>query len=251
MAIPRKGADSHAGSPPKRTSVIAIAPAVAYPVLAHLATVTASPGLTIASVAVLALAILLPGLLSGRPAAWIGALLAAVAIVLLARQDAAALVLFLPPVLINFFVAWLFGHTLAQGRRPLIERLVRLLHPPEEALDPAIARYAWRLTATWASLIAGLGLLTLALALLAAPGGLLETAGVTPPITVPIETWSLFANLLNYLVVGAFFVAEWFYRRRRFPQQAYRNLFDFLKQAAGAGPALLADLRNGRGGSQA
>lgn len=243
---------TEAGTPARDAARAAtVLPAVAYPVLAHLAVVTASPGLTVASVAVLALAVLLPGLISGRLAAWVGALLAACAIVLLARQDAAGLVLFLPPVLINFFLAWLFGHTLARGHRPLIERLVRLLHPPGEVLDPEVVRYARSLTATWTVLLGGLGFLNLLLALLASPGGLLETAGVAPPVAVPIETWSLFANLLNYLVVGAFFVAEWFYRRRRFPQQQYRNLFDFLRQAAGVGPALLADLRGGRGGSRA
>jgi len=249
--IPRRGADPHAGQAKRPAGLVTTLPAVAYPLLAHLAIVTASPRLTVVSVAVLALAVLLPGLISGRPAAWIGALLAACAIVLLARQDAAGLVLFLPPVLINFFVAWLFGHTLAPGDRPLIERLVRLLHPPGEVLDPEIVRYARTLTATWAVLLGGLGLLNLLLALLASPGGLLETAGAVPPVVVPIETWSLFANLLNYLVVAAFFVAEWFYRRHRFPQQQYRNLLDFLRRAAGVGPALLADLRGGRGGSRA
>lgn len=228
--------------------MVAWLPAAAYPVLAHLATVQASPGLTLASIAALALAMFLPGLLSGRLAAWLGALLAAAVVIQLARQDAAALVLFLPPVLANFFVAWLFGHTLGPGRRSLVERLVRLLHPPEEVLDPDIARYATRLTAAWAALLAGLGVLNLLLALFATPGGLLERAGFMPPVTVPIQTWSLFANLLNYLFVGAFFVAEWFYRRRRFPQQQYRNLFDFMRRAAGVGPALLADLRGGRRG---
>jgi len=223
---------------------------MAYPLIAHAATVMSSRGLTLASLVALALAVLLPGLLARRAAAWLGAAAAVAIVVVLVRQNAAALVLFVPPVLFNFFFAWLFGHTLGPGRRPLVERLVRLLHPPDEALDPEIARYARKLTAAWTLLLAGLGVLNLLLALLASPGGLLETGGLAPPITVPIETWSLFANLLNYLVVGAFFLAEWTYRRRRFPQQTYRNLFDFLRQAAGVGPALLADLRRGRSGPQ-
>jgi len=226
---------------------VTTAPAVAYPLLAHAATVTASARLTLASVVALALAMLLPGLLAQRPAAWTGAVFAAAAIVLLVRMDAAALVLFLPPVLINVFLAWLFGRTLGTGRPSLIERLVRLLHPPEEDLDPAIAAYATRLTAAWTVLFTTLASVNLLLALFATPGGLLEAAGLAPTWAVPIETWSLFANLLNYLVVGLFFVVEWIYRRRRFPQQPYRNLLDFLRRAAAVAPALLADLHAGRG----
>lgn len=222
-------------------------PAVGYPLLAHAATLTDSPRLTLASVAALALAVLLPGLLARSVRAWIAAAAAAAGLVLLARQDAAALVLFLPPVLINAFLAWLFGRTLGAGRPTLIERLVALLHPPEEPLDPAVGRYAARLTAAWTGLFVVLGSVNLLLALFASPGGLLESAGLAPPLAVPLATWSLFANLLNYLIVGAFFLAEWTYRRRRFPQQPYRNLLDFLRRAAAAGPALVADI-TGRGG---
>lgn len=222
-------------------------PAVAYPLLAHAATITGNSRLTLASVVALVLAVLMPALLQGRAAAWAAAAACGAGIFMLARLDAAALVLYLPPVLLNFFLAWLFGHTLRAGRLSLIERLVRLLHDPDEELDPAIDRYARRLTATWTALFIVLGSINLVLALLATPGGLLEVAGFDAGATVPRDVWSLFANLVNYLIVGAFFCAEWLYRRRRFPQQTYRSLFDFLQRAAAAGPALLASLRAERG----
>jgi hypothetical protein len=85
------------------------------------------------------------------------------------------------------------------------------------------------------------------LALIASPQGLLLAAGFTPPVTVPLEVWSLFANVLNYLIVGAFFVLEYGYRRRRFPQQPYRHIFDFLRRAGAAGPAVLRDLGHSGG----
>jgi len=218
-------------------------PAVAYPLLAHAATIAASRGLALASVVALALGGLLPGLLARRLAAWLGALSAAAGIVLLARFDAAALVLFLPPILINFFLAWLFGRTLGRGRPTLIERLTYLLHSPDEVLDPAIGQYAARLTAVWTALFVVLGVVNLLLALVATPSGLLESAGYSPPLTAPLATWSQFANLWNYAIVGAVFVGEWSYRRRRFPQQPYRNIFDFIRRAVGVGPALVADIR--------
>ena len=57
--------------------------------------------------------------------------------------------------------------------------------------------------------------------------------GLTLPVTVALDTWSLFANVLNYLIVGAFFAAEYWFRRRRFPQQTYRGFIDFMRQLAG------------------
>ena len=85
--------------------------------------------------------------------------------------------------------------------------------------------------------------MNLALALLASPGGLLLAAGMQPSLTVPRETWSLFANLMNYLVVACFFLAEYAYRRRRFPEQPYAGLLDFLRRAGAVTPAVLASIR--------
>ena len=73
------------------------------------------------------------------------------------------------------------------------------------------------------------------LALCAEPGGLLLTFGLQPVVTVPLSLWSLFANVLNYLLVAALFVVEFVYRRRRFPQQPYRGLLDFTRRVASLG----------------
>jgi len=216
--------------------------AVSYPLLAHAAVMLRSAPLTLASVTVLAAALVLPGLRDGRPLAWLAAAGSAAGVLALARLDAAALVLYVPPVMINAYLAWLFGHTLKPGRTSLIERLVRQLHDPEEQLDDDIPAYAARLTAAWTFLFSLLGLVNLALAVLASPGGLLLAAGVQPALTIPRETWSLFANLLNYLIVACFFLGEYAYRRRRFPDQPYASLLDFLRRAGGALPAVLASV---------
>lgn len=165
-------------------------------------------------------------------------------LVLVARSHATVLALHLPPVVINFALAWLFGHTLARGRVPLVERLVRVLHAGEEQIDPAIIVYARRVTLGWTLLLAALGFTNLILALCAAPDGILQALGVTPPFTVTQESWSLVANIGSYLVVAVFFVVEYAYRRRRFPQQPYRNAFEFLRRAAAAGPQIMASFRD-------
>lgn len=225
---------------PQVRRVVAVALAVAYPVLAHAASVLDSPALTLASVVVLAAAVLGRPLLDGRRWVWFALPVAALLIVWLARLDAVALVLFLPPVLLNAYLAWLFGHTLARGNIPLIEHLVRLLQPRGLPFEPGVIGYTRTLTGLWTGLFMLLGATNLALAALATPGGLLEIAGIHAPITVRLETWSLFANVLNYLLVAAIFLLEFSYRRRRFPGRPYRSLLDFIRRAGAVAPALAA-----------
>jgi uncharacterized membrane protein len=189
--------------------------------------------------ALLAAAVLLPSLLRGRTAAWLALPLVLAGLWQLSRMHINQLPLYVAPVLIPAFVAWVFGHTLAKDKIPLIERLVRVLHPPAEPLDPAIAPYARRLTLTWTVLLIAIATLNLVLAAVVSPEGLLLAAGYAPPFTVSQPTWSLFANVIGYLLVVGFFLIEYAYRRRRFPQQPYRNLLDFLRRMAAATPQLM------------
>jgi uncharacterized membrane protein len=221
--------------------------AVAYPLFAHAASVLGSRSLTLASVAILAMAVLARPLLSKRRWAWLALPVLALAFAALWKLDSAALVLFLPPVLLNAYLAWLFGHTLARGGTPLIERLVRLLQPPGVPPEEGVVEYAQLLTKMWAALFVVLALTNLVLAACARPAGLLETIGIHTTISVSRETWSLFANVLNYLIVAAVFLLEFSYRRRRFPGRPYRNLPDFLRRAAAVGPALLATIGRKQG----
>jgi uncharacterized membrane protein len=201
----------------------AVALAVAYPLIAHGASILESRRLTIASVVVLAAAILARPLLERRRWAWLAVPVAALAIAALWRFDAAALVLFLPPVLLNVYLAWLFGHTLARGSVPLVERLARLLQPAGVPLEPGVVEYTGLLTKLWTALFILLAATNLVLAVFATRA-----------------TWSLFANVLNYLIVAILFLIEFAYRRRRFPGRPYRNLPDFLRRAAAVAPALAA-----------
>ena len=206
---------------------------VTYPIAAHLAVLSDATGFIAASVGLLVLLVLLPGLLTQRPVAW-GLLLAAgTGLYIAAVRGQALLLLFLPPILINGFMAWLFGHTLRPGRLPLIERIIRALHGGLDDIDTTMIGYARRLTFAWATLFVTLATVNFALAALATPGGLLLAGGIAPPVAVPLEAWSLFANVLNYLIVGAMFAIEFQVRRRRFPQQSYRGFFDFLRRLSG------------------
>ncbi len=205
---------------------------LAYPLAAHAAILTMNPTLIAASIALLVLIILLPGLRRRRVVAWALLVAAGVGLSAIAGREQTLLLLFLPPILINGFMAWVFGHTLRPGQLPLIERIIRILHGNAAGVDSDIAAYARRLTLAWTSLFIALAAANLALAALARPGGILLAFGLNLPVTVSLDTWSLFANVLNYLIVGAFFVIEYWFRRQRFPQQTYRGFFDFIRRLA-------------------
>ncbi|MCK7592362.1 ketosynthase [Pseudomarimonas salicorniae] len=211
--------------------------AVTYPLLAHAAAWSGQPVWALLAGGVLVLLVLWPALARGHWLAWLSLLLCAAGLAALYQRALGTLPLFAPPVLLNAFLAWLFGRTLAAGRRPLIEQMVRVLHGEPDAIDAGVAPYARRLTALWAGLFAALAVINLILALLAVPDGLLVETGFAPPLAVPLSLWSLFANVLNYVIVAAFFLLEYAYRRRRFPDQPYRNVVDFTCRVARLGPA--------------
>jgi uncharacterized membrane protein len=213
-----------------------IALAIAFPLITHAAVVSRSGSLTLASLAVLAALVLLPRLVRWQALAWCAVPLVVLGLFWLWRVHAVWLPLYATPVLISFGVAWLFGHSLAAGSTPLIERVARLLHDTE--ISPEVSRYARRVTVAWTVLMTVMGLWNLALALIARPDGVLLMMGIQPPFTVAVETWSLFANFLNYVIVAVFFVVEYIFRGSRFRdhQKRYRNMFEFMRRAAAVGP---------------
>jgi uncharacterized membrane protein len=219
--------------------ILTTACAIAYPVIAHVAVARGSTGWIVTAIALLGMTMLLPGLFAGRTLAWIFVPMIGLSCWLIARSPTPVMPLYIAPMLVPAFMAWVFGHTLAPGRTPLIAQFVRFMHRDHEEPEAAVWVYARRLTLAWTVLFIALASINVLLAMFAEPDGLLLAAGLRLPITVPQYWWSMFANLIGYLLVAAFFVIEYAYRRRRFPQQPYRNLFDFMKQMTAAMPVLL------------
>jgi uncharacterized membrane protein len=210
----------------------------AYPVLAHFAVARNSAALTIAALTLLAAVSLLPGLARGAAAAWLAVPLVGAAYWWLSSIEQPVLPLYLPPIVVPAFLACVFGNTLRPGHTPLISQLIRLLHAPGDEPDSAVWPYARRLTGVWTALFVALATFNLLLAALVEPDGLLRASGIDPGLAVSHELWSLFTNLIEYLIVAAFFVIEYAYRRQRFPRQPYRNMFDFLRRMLAAMPRI-------------
>lgn len=93
-------------------------------------------------------------------------------------------------------LAW-FGRTLRGGREPLVTSMARHVH---ETMSAELLAYTRRVTAAWCVFFLAMALTSTALFFWA-----------------PVETWSLFANLLNLPLVAAMFLAEYLWRRLRHP----------------------------------
>jgi len=215
-----------------------IACALAYPLLAHWASHDGRGWVAALALADLALVILIEPLLHRRGWAWGVFVLLLAGLWALALTSHAHLLLLAPPVLFVGLVAWFFGRSLRAPREPLITRIVAAMDQCEPAqLPPSLYRYSRNLTAAWAVLLALLAVVNGVLALVAVPDGVLDSLGHPPAWGVPREHWSLIANLLNYGVVGGFFIGEYALRHRFFPHRPYRNFLEFLQQMGRLGPA--------------
>lgn len=146
-------------------------------------------------------------LLVRHPLRWLlPPLAAAVVLVLEPRAD---WLLYVPPVAINLALCWLFGRTLVGGRTPLIARFALM---EQGTLTDELAVYTRRLTWLWTLLFAGAALASVVLALSGSR-----------------DAWSLFTNLVNYLLVAALFLGEFVYRRVRFRNYRHQPLLQLLR----------------------
>ncbi|MEO6137730.1 MAG: ketosynthase [Luteimonas sp.] len=216
--------------------------AIAYPLLAHLASDRHNGMLAVIALGDIALIVLLQPLLQRRGWSWGLLLVLAAALWVLLASGYALLPLLLVPVALLALVGYGFGRTLRGNRIPLITRMLCGLDGVQiSELSPELRRYTRSLTAAWAALLGVMALVNLTLALLAVPDGLLASVGVASPLPVTRAQWSWCANVLNYGVVAGFFLAEFRYRQRKFPGR-YHNLLDFLQRMARLGPAFWRDV---------
>jgi uncharacterized membrane protein len=97
----------------------------------------------------------------------------------------------------NLVLAIVFGRTLLAGREPLVGRFARAVHGD---LPPEVVRYTRRVTVAW----------TIFFVLLFATSCALYLGRF-------LEAWSLLANIVTPLLVGAMFVIEYAVRLRALP----------------------------------
>ena len=217
--------------------------ALGYTACAHLASLWHSDPLAFAAMLSLVAMMLVEPLLAGRRWAWLALPLALWGSWALYRAGLAAVPLLLVPVVFVLAIAWVFARTLRPGATPLITRILMGIEgfATVDDVGADLRSYTRRLTAAWALVLGALALLNLLLALVASPDGLLESLGIPSPWPITQEQWSWFANILNYGVVGGFFIVEFAIRKRRFPGR-YKSFADFMRKMVALGPVFWRDL---------
>lgn len=165
---------------------------VLYPFLVHAAVVLGSPWLEWAAIMLLGWNLLAPGLARRAFWAYLAVILTIAGGTGFVVLGGGPLFLYAAPVLIFAALCWLFGQTLMRDRRPLITAIADAIRGP---LPLSVVRYTYRLTQFWAGLFALMAAINLLLALFA-----------------PVVVWSLFANFVNYLLIGLVFLGEWLFR---------------------------------------
>lgn len=161
-----------------------------------------------------------------RALIWLGV----IALTAIAYRSGNALLRDALPALLTSFVAWLFARTLRTGRTPLIARAIAALDGPQWLADPAVARYARRLTLVWATYLFLLAAVVAALALHAHYGATSWTWA---------QTAQRFGAAGVPLAVAALFIGEFALRRRLLPQAPRRGFFGFVRDLIRHWPALL------------
>ena len=137
-------------------------------------------------------------------ALWIGLIIFAVYIIFV---DAIYVALYLPPVLILSFFILNFSKSLLPGQEALLTKIARVIFHDD---GPETAIYTSQVTWLWTCFLILILVETIAISLFA-----------------PIEVWSLFTNVLNYLFMCLLFIIEYIYRQVRF---GYRyNIFYYLR----------------------
>ena len=186
---------------------------IAYPFLVHWAVLGGGALVWWAALMIPALVALLSPLRRRAPWAWAGVAAAAALAWWLVRAGVAPYLLYLPPILINLMLLAIFARGLGGPGPSLVTRMAEIMHG--EALPDEVAAYTHRVTWAWVILFAVMTTANLLLALLA-----------------PREIWSLFANFINYLIVGLLFGVEYAIRRQRFPDYDHPGFFTFLRRLA-------------------
>ena len=189
--------------------------ALAYPLLLHASVIYADSRLAFAALACLSAVALYVPLAQRRAWAWLllGAVLAALG--LLQSSGHGAVASYLPSLAIPAALGLLFGSSPRPGREALITGIARFARKAQ--MPAELERYTRRLTLVWTGMFA-----------------LMFTVALLLIVLQQWRLWSLVTNFISYLLVGALFFVEYWYRRWRFPQHEHGGFIEHIRTVATA-----------------
>ncbi|MAT92954.1 MAG: ketosynthase [Halioglobus sp.] len=182
---------------------------LAYLLTCHFAVTRGQPELQLAALTLLSVGLIFRGLLANHAASWmfVFALVASGVIAYLLGMG--RYLLYLPPIVLPLLLWAVFARSLGPGRTPLVTAIARAVRG---GLSQALSRYTRGVTRMWCGFFLLLALWSMLLAVFAPPA-----------------LWSLFTNLLNYLLIALLFVAEFVYRRYRFRDVTHQGFWQYLR----------------------
>lgn len=151
---------------------------------------------------------------TGAHRAWLGLYLALVTLGMVNLFTDTHYALFVPPVVINLAIGLVFAMSLRRAATPLVEQMMRFEYSGQAPPAP-VARYARRLTGVWVGYFAAVAALSVVLA-----------------IAAPLETWSLFVNVLSYVFAIALVITQFLYRFLRYRRYGVFMPWDTLRGMA-------------------
>ncbi|TAN04971.1 MAG: xanthomonadin biosynthesis protein [Rhodanobacteraceae bacterium] len=151
----------------------------------------------------------------------------------------AVLALMALPVVFLALAGWLFARTLRRGREPLVTRFARVLEGEAQLQQPRVRRYTRGVTVFWAWLLGAMAGLSLAIALLAQPGGWLAAFGMAPAVQLPGSLLVWYPEFGCWAVLALAFSGEYAFRRWYLRGVAQMSAGRFAVRLVRRWPALL------------
>jgi uncharacterized membrane protein len=191
------------------TGALAAGLTLAYAIFAHYASVVADVGAW--AILLAAAPMIVVGFAFARESRW-GALFLALTVSALTAlawfwpnlHNPVAWLYFLQSVSANVMLGLIFWGSLGARRKPLCTVFASAVH---DEMTPELLRYTRQVTLAWSLFFLSSALLSLLLFFLA-----------------PIETWSLFANILSWPLIGVMFLGENEVRKRVLPPRDHVGL---------------------------
>lgn len=143
------------------------------------------------------------------------------------------------PVVCFAMAAWWFARTLRPGEEPLVTRCVRVIEGEARLALPGVAAYTRGVTWFWAVLLGAMAVLSIAIALLAQPGGWLATFGVHPRMELPGSLLAWYPEAGCWIVLAGAFAAEYLFRRWHLRHVPQLPLWQFVVQIVQCWPTIL------------
>lgn len=182
---------------------------VCYPFFAHLGMLTQKPILHMLAIVSLSAGILYTLLSERRIFPWILLCIITMVTSALAYFELGEILIYASSMIILMLLFFVFFHSLLPGHTPLVTDIGEKSRGP---LTEAMRDYTRRVTITWAVLF-----------------GVMATWSIFLAWLGPPSLWSLFSNVINYLLVGSLFLGEFIFRKWYFPDHDHPKFFQYIR----------------------